>query len=128
MNDHTLHALPSYVEIDFIGEDHKVNLWETRVNNELGIIWWMGKQGLIEGKEQRTQVVNQAKQMEFLNSHDKKVSQVDSKGGTIVVDNNVGVADGVLRKDKLHVSKVLSSIQICIVLGLFIWWLFIVLL
>jgi hypothetical protein len=88
----------------------------------------MGKQGLIEGKEQRTQVVNQAKQMEFLNSHDKKVSQVDSKGGTIVVDNNVGVADGVLRKDKLHVSKVLSSIQICIVLGLFIWWLFIVLL
>jgi formylmethanofuran dehydrogenase subunit C len=84
--------------------------------------------GIIKGKEQRTQVVKQAKQMEFLNSYDKKVSQVDLKGGTIVVDGNVDVADGVLMKDKLHVSKVLSLIQICIVLGLFIWWLFIMLL
>lgn len=88
----------------------------------------MGKPGIIEGREQRTQVVKQTKQMEFLNSYDKKVSQVDLKGGTIVVDGNVDVADGVLMKDKLHVSKVLSLIQICIVLGLFIWWLFIMLL
>jgi hypothetical protein len=87
----------------------------------------MGKLGIIKGKEQRTQVVKQAKQMEFLNSCDKKIRQVDLKGGTIFVDGNVDVADGVLMLDKLHVSKVLSLIQICIVLVLFIWWLFIML-
>jgi len=58
----------------------------------------------------------------------KNLVNVDLKGGTIVVDGNVDVEDGVLMKDKVHVSKVLSLIQICIVLGLFIWWLFIILL
>jgi hypothetical protein len=72
VDDHTLGALPSYVKIDFIGEGHRVSLQETRVNNELGIIRWMGKLGIIKGKEQRMQVVKQAKQMEFLNLYDKK--------------------------------------------------------
>jgi hypothetical protein len=57
----------------------------------------------------------------------KNSVNVDLKGGTIV-NGNVDVEDGVLMKDKVHVSKVLSLIQICIVLGLFIWWLFIMLL
>jgi hypothetical protein len=72
----------------------------------------MGKLGTKEGKEQRMQVVEQAKQMEFLSSYDKKVSQADLKDGTIVKDGNVDATNGVLMKDKLHVPRILSSIQI----------------
>lgn len=58
------------------------------------------------------QVVEQTKQMEFLSSYDKKVSQADLKDGTIVIDGNVDAANDVLMKDKLHVPRILSSIQI----------------